>query len=81
VERHAPKVDLLELKRAVKRRRVLVIDYEALNGARTTRTVRLLSVNFFGPVWLLAAWCELGGLQMFSARSDRFPDAEWRNIS
>jgi predicted DNA-binding transcriptional regulator YafY len=59
VERHAPKVDLLELKRAAQGRRVLVIVYEALNGARTTRTVRPLSINFFGPVWLLAAWCEL----------------------
>ena len=59
VERQAPKVDLLELKRAAQRRRVLVIQYEALNGARTTRTVRPLSINFFGPVWLLAAWCEL----------------------
>ena len=38
---------------------MLVIEYEALNGARTTRTVRPLSINFFGPVWLLAAWCEL----------------------
>ena len=61
VERHTPKVDLLELKRAAQRRRVLAIEYEALNGARTTRTVRPLSINFFGPVWLLAAWCELAG--------------------
>lgn len=61
VERHAPKIDLIELKRAAQRRRVLVIEYESLNGARTTRTVRPLSINFFGPVWLLAAWCELVG--------------------
>lgn len=59
VERNAPKVDLLELKRAAQGRRVLMIEYEALNGVRTTRTVRPLSINFFGPVWLLAAWCEL----------------------
>ncbi len=59
VERHASKVDLLELKRAAQHRRVLVIEYQALNGARTTRTVRPLSINFFGPGWLLAAWCEL----------------------
>jgi predicted DNA-binding transcriptional regulator YafY len=59
VERFAPKVDLLELKRAAQGRRVLMIEYEALNGVRTTRTVRPLSINFFGPVWLLAAWCEL----------------------
>jgi predicted DNA-binding transcriptional regulator YafY len=59
VERFAPKVDLLELKRAAQGRRVLMIEYEALNGVRSTRTVRPLSINFFGPVWLLAAWCEL----------------------
>lgn len=58
VERHAPRVDLLELKRAAQRRRTLVIEYRALTGARTTRTIRPLSINFFGPVWLLAAWCE-----------------------
>jgi predicted DNA-binding transcriptional regulator YafY len=58
VERHPPKVDLLELKRAAQGRRVLMIEYEALNGVRTTRTIRPLSINFFGPVWLLAAWCE-----------------------
>ncbi len=59
VTRNAPRVDLLELKRAAQRRRVLMIDYEALDGTRSTRTVRPLSINFFGPVWLLAAWCEL----------------------
>ena len=58
VTRHAPAVDLLELKRAAQRRRLLRIDYETLNGTRSTRTVRPLSVTFFGPVWLLVAWCE-----------------------
>ena len=37
---------------------MLRIDYEALNGLRSTRDVRPLSVSFFGPVWLLVAWCE-----------------------
>ncbi|MDY7526293.1 helix-turn-helix transcriptional regulator [Sphingomonas sp. 10B4] len=58
VTRFAPNVDLLELKRAAQHRRVLRIDYETLNGTRSTRTVRPLSVTFFGPVWLLVAWCE-----------------------
>ncbi len=58
VTRSAPNVDLLELKRAAQSRRVLCIDYETLNGTRSTRTVRPLSVTFFGPVWLLVAWCE-----------------------
>ena len=58
VARETPTVDLLELKRAAQRRRVLRIDYDALNGRRTTREVRPLAVSFFGPVWLLVAWCE-----------------------
>ena len=58
VTRHAQTVDLLELKRAAQHRRVLRIDYEALNGRGSTRDVRPLSVSFFGPVWLLVAWCE-----------------------
>ncbi|HLI66095.1 MAG TPA: YafY family protein [Caulobacteraceae bacterium] len=59
VTRQAPKADLLQLKRAAERRRVLEIAYETLNGSRSTRTVRPLAVSFFGPVWLLVAWCEL----------------------
>jgi len=58
VRREPPAIDLMELKRAAQNRRVLEITYETLNGARSTRTVRPLSVSFFGPVWLLVAWCE-----------------------
>jgi len=70
VTRHAPAVDLLELKRAAQRRRVLRIGYETLNGTASTRTVRPLSVTFFGPVWLLVAWCEMAG-DFRSFRLDR----------
>ena len=56
--RQAPAVDLLELKRAAQRRRLLEIEYETLNGTHSTRKVRPLSVTFFGPVWLLVSWCE-----------------------
>jgi predicted DNA-binding transcriptional regulator YafY len=58
VTREAPAVDLLELKRAAQNRRVLEITYETLNGTRSIRAVRPLSVSFFGPVWLLVTWCE-----------------------
>lgn len=58
VTRSAPAVDLLEVKRAAQNRRVLEIDYQALDGTRSRRRVRPLSVSFFGPVWLLIAWCE-----------------------
>jgi predicted DNA-binding transcriptional regulator YafY len=74
VTRHAPTIDLLELKRAAQRRRVLRIEYESLDGTRSTRTVRPLSVTFFGPVWLLVAWCErAGGFRCF--RLDRIVSA------
>ncbi len=59
VTRNAPTVDLLHLKRAAQDRRVLEIEYETLNGTRSRRRVRPLSVSFFGPVWLLVAWCEM----------------------
>jgi predicted DNA-binding transcriptional regulator YafY len=66
----APAVDLLELKRAAQHRRVLEIEYETLNGTRSVRRVRPLSVSFFGPVWLLIAWCEnVGDFRCF--RLDR----------
>jgi predicted DNA-binding transcriptional regulator YafY len=70
VTRSAPAVDLLELKRAAQHRRVLEIEYETLNGTRSVRRVRPLSVSFFGPVWLLIAWCEnVGDFRCF--RLDR----------
>ena len=48
---------------------------------KSERTVRPLSLAFFGPVWLLAAWCELRNdfrtfrldrIEKFSVTSDRF---------
>ncbi|ASG20446.1 helix-turn-helix transcriptional regulator [Nitrospirillum viridazoti] len=59
VTRHPPAVDLLQLKRAAQRRQYLRITYETLNGTLSERSVRPLSLSFFGPVWLLIAWCEL----------------------
>ena len=29
-----------------------------MNGNKTKRSVRPICLAFFGPVWLLAAWCE-----------------------
>ncbi len=58
VTRLAPAVDLLDLKRAAQDRRVVEINYETLNGTWSQRRVRPLSASFFGPVWLLIAWCE-----------------------
>jgi len=89
VTRQAPAVDLLELKRAAQYRRVLEIDYETLNGTVSTRMVRPLSVSFFGPVWLLIAWCErasdfrcfrLDRIRSLVATSRRFREEDGKRL-
>lgn len=52
---------LTPVRRAIRDRRILAIDYEALTGDRTRREVRPLGLAFFGPFWMLAAWCEMRG--------------------
>jgi predicted DNA-binding transcriptional regulator YafY len=36
----------------------LDLTYESLSGETTERRVRPLSLDFWGPVWTLTAWCE-----------------------
>lgn len=49
---------LSPVRRAIRERRKLSIDYETLSGERSRRVVRPLAIAFFGPFWMLAAWCE-----------------------
>ena len=51
--------ELAELRRAIRERRPLEFAYRDASGDGTSRRVRPLSLAYFGPVWLLAAWCEL----------------------
>ena len=46
------------IRRAIRERRVLTLDYHALDGTRTSRTVRPLQVEYWGRVWTMSAWCE-----------------------
>ena len=51
--------DLAELRRALRGQLKVHFRYcNALEEA-SERTVRPLSLAYFGPVWMLAAWCEL----------------------
>lgn len=50
---------LTPLRRAIRERRKISVDYDALSGERTARTLRPLGLAFFGPFWMLAAWCDL----------------------
>lgn len=47
------------LRLAIRNAAVMELDYEALSGERTTRTVKPLALIFFPAAHLLAAWCEL----------------------
>lgn len=51
--------ELSDLRGAVREKHKVHFAYEDAVGGSTQRTVRPLSLAFFGPVWLLASWCEL----------------------
>lgn len=50
---------LLQLREATELRRKLRLHYLDLGGSPTERIVRPLGCFFWGPVWTVAAWCEL----------------------
>lgn len=52
------KCDLGELRHALRNRLKVHFLYDDVHRKKTQRTVRPLSLAFFGPVWVLAAWCE-----------------------
>jgi len=51
--------DLADLRRAVRSQVKVRFGYTDVVGQPSERTVRPLSLAYFGPVWVLAAWCEL----------------------
>ncbi len=68
------KVDLAALRRTIRERRKVELDYCDAVGRPTRRRVWPLGLFFYGPVWLLAAWCELRqDFRMF--RVDRMAEA------
>jgi predicted DNA-binding transcriptional regulator YafY len=52
-------IDPGQLRRAVNGRLKVRFRYRDLKDRRTERTVRPLALAFYGPLWLLASWCEL----------------------
>jgi predicted DNA-binding transcriptional regulator YafY len=51
--------DLAELRRAIRSLTKVHFRYADVLRQESERTVRPLSLAYFGPVWILAAWCEL----------------------
>ncbi|MDF1793300.1 MAG: YafY family protein [Thalassobaculaceae bacterium] len=63
-------IDQAALRHAIRDQRKVRFAYQDLDGGSTERVVRPLIMAFYGPVWLLAAWCELrDGFRVF--RIDR----------
>lgn len=73
--------DLAQLRQALRSQLKVRFQYRNAIGEATERTVRPLSLAYFGPVWLLAAWCELredfrtfrlDRIDGFGVKADRF---------
>jgi predicted DNA-binding transcriptional regulator YafY len=77
-------IDQAALRHAIRGQRKIRFTYQDLDGRFSERVVRPLIMAFYGPVWVLAAWCELrkgfhvfriDRMSAFSALETRF-DAE-----
>ena len=53
------KFDMAELRRALRSHLKVHFRYRDAMTEASERTVRPLCLAYFGPVWLLSAWCEL----------------------
>ncbi|HJV23892.1 MAG TPA: YafY family protein [Holophagaceae bacterium] len=61
---HVPdalRAPLGDLRRAVRERLRLEVDYEDREGRGSRRVLRPLGLHFWGGTWTLAAWCETRG--------------------
>ena len=81
--------DLGEMRRAVRSQIKVRFGYSDALQQRTERTVRPLSLAYFGPVWILAAWCELRDdfrtfrldrMRDFSLTGDRFKQERGKTL-
>ena len=53
------RIDFSALRRAIRSRNKVQFDYRTAEDRHSRRVVRPLCLAFFGPVWLLAGWCEM----------------------
>jgi predicted DNA-binding transcriptional regulator YafY len=67
--------DLGELRHAIRSQLKVQFSYRDVLKQKSVRTVRPLSLAYFGPVWMLAAWCELRD-DFRTFRLDRIGDFE-----
>jgi predicted DNA-binding transcriptional regulator YafY len=73
-------VSFSSLRECILQRRKVRFCYRDEHGKDSERTVRPLALVFFGPVWLLVAWCE-SRKDFRSFRLDRMRDAQYLSES
>ena len=81
---------LAQLREATENRHKLRLHYVDLAGAMTQRVVRPLGCFFWGPVWTVAAWCELredfrsfrvDRIQRLEVLTERFRDEPGKTLA
>ncbi|KDP84676.1 hypothetical protein CF70_018170 [Cupriavidus sp. SK-3] len=71
--RESISIDQAALRHAIRDQNKIRFAYQDIDGQSTVRVVRPLIMAFYGPVWLLAAWCEMrDGFRVF--RLDRMTE-------
>ena len=48
-----------QIRKAIRARQKLKIDYSDDSGNRSTRVIRPLQMEYWGRVWTASCWCEL----------------------
>ena len=81
---------LPDLRQALRKRLKVHFRYHNSTGEESERTVWPLSLAYYGPVWLLAAWCELrqdfrsfrlDRIEAFTVEPDRFRPEPGRTLA
>lgn len=49
------------LRDAVREKKLIRMNYLALNDQRSTRLIRPLQLDYWGRIWTMSAWCDLCG--------------------
>ena len=83
-------VDMAIVRRCIRDKRRLQIDYTDEQGRETTRTIWPLCLTFWGVVWMVAGWCEMredfrafrpDRIKEIRALGERFPDTPGRTLT
>lgn len=81
--------ELSDLRRALRHKLKVHFGYVDAGDRTTQRSVRPLAMAFFGPVWLLAAWCELRNdfrsfrldrMNSFTVLDEKYPEEPGKTL-